>query len=163
MLLRSFAIHFSVDIIYELRSEVQQVYFLITSIIYQSGYISEISLLGVLYLLLPHCSWHPDRQSKPRLWKGLQTGHAIFICVLSVLWVAAFALKIKYQVDFVIGNPFSEFHSVVEPYQKIDTVYAILYFLGSFEVLAWSVLGVVDSKKRKEKGQVSDPTTPQTP
>ncbi|KAL9577477.1 MAG: hypothetical protein Q9212_006337, partial [Teloschistes hypoglaucus] len=150
----NFAIHFATDIIYENETRVQQVFFLINLIIYQSGYIAEIALLGVLYLLLPHCSGHPDREGKPRLWRGLQIGHAIFLAILSILWAAAFALKIKYQVDFVTGD-YLDYDSVVEPFVRLDTSYAILYFFGTLEVVAWAVVGFVNKEKRSEHGQVS--------
>lgn len=102
---RTFAIHFIVDILFGVRAVVQVVFFLIITIIYQSAYLAEISLLGVLYILLPDCSRHPSRQSNPnRMWKGLQTAHAIFIFILVALWLSAMALKIKYQVDSVVGD-----------------------------------------------------------
>ncbi|KAL8863785.1 MAG: hypothetical protein Q9174_007546, partial [Haloplaca sp. 1 TL-2023] len=101
---RSFGIRFSTSMIYELRSSVQQIFFLVITILYQSAYLAEISLLGTLYLLLPHCSGHPTRDSKPRIWKTLQVVHALFIGLLGVIWVSAMALKIKYQVDFVVGD-----------------------------------------------------------
>ncbi|KAI4199365.1 MAG: hypothetical protein LQ350_004654 [Teloschistes chrysophthalmus] len=148
----NFAIHFSTDIIYENETRVQQVFFLIDLILYQSGYISEIALLGVLYLLLPHCSGHPDREGKPRLWRGLQIGHAIFLAILSILWAAAFALKIKYQVDFVTGD-YYDYESVLEPFLKLDTTYSILYFFATLEVAAWAVVGFVNKERRSEHGQ----------
>ncbi|KAL8687561.1 MAG: hypothetical protein Q9218_006305, partial [Villophora microphyllina] len=147
MLFADLAIHFSVDIIYEAESAVQQVFFLIITIIYSSAYISEIALFGVIYLLLPHCSGHPSRETKPRLWKGVQTGHAIFLTILSVLWAAGFALKIKYQVDFVTNGSF-EYSTVISPFQKLDTAYAILYFFCTLEIVVWSILGFIDKGKR---------------
>ncbi|KAL9583491.1 MAG: hypothetical protein Q9203_005062 [Teloschistes exilis] len=154
MLFANFAIHFSVDIIYENETRVQQVFFLIITILYQSAYIVEIALLGVLYLLLPHCSGHPDRDSKPRLWRGLQIGHAIFLVILSILWAAALALKIKYQVDFVTSNYYDyDFHSIVKPFVSLDTSYSILYFFAAIEIVAWAVVGFVNKEKRSEHGK----------
>ncbi|KAI4241359.1 MAG: hypothetical protein LQ352_007466, partial [Teloschistes flavicans] len=150
----NFAIHFSVDIIYEAETLVQQVFFLVTVIIYQSAYISEIALLGVLYLLLPHCSGHPDRESKPRLWKSLQTGHTIFLAILSSIWAAALALKIKYQVDFVTSYYVYDYDSTVKPFVRLDTSYSILYFFATLEVVTWAVVGFVNREKRSEHGQV---------
>ncbi|KAL8930188.1 MAG: hypothetical protein Q9208_000805 [Pyrenodesmia sp. 3 TL-2023] len=139
----------------EVEAVVQRIFFLIITIILQSGAIADISLLGVLYILLPHCSSHPNRQSsRPSVFKSTQTGHAIFIFILSGLWLPAMALKIKYQVDRVIGDGYRSYNTTLSISQKLDGAFSILYFFGALEVMAWSILGFIDTKKRKASGQV---------
>ncbi|KAI4169620.1 MAG: hypothetical protein LQ343_005559 [Gyalolechia ehrenbergii] len=144
---------------YGVEAVVQQIFFLIVVIVSQSEYFAMISLLGVLYLLLPHCSEHLARlRNQPRMWKGLQAAHATFIFILVALWVSAMALRIKLQVDIVIGDPYEfyqeEWDTVVRPFQKLDTAFGILYFFGTLEIFGWSVLGLVDVKKRRENGRL---------
>ncbi|KAL8714968.1 MAG: hypothetical protein Q9225_006467 [Loekoesia sp. 1 TL-2023] len=147
---RTFTIRFIVDILFGVEAVVQVVFFLIITIIYQSVYLAEISLLGVLYILLPDCSTHPGRQSNQnRMWKGLRIAHAIFILILVALWLSAMALKIKYQVDSVIGDPWY-FRRTIRSFHKIDGAYNILYFVVTIEIFGWSVLGLVDANKRRE-------------
>lgn len=139
----------------EVEAVVQIIYFLIVTIILQSGSVADISLLGVLYLLLPHCSSHPNRQSsRPSVFKGVQTGHALFIFILSALWLSTMAFKIKSHVDRVIGDRYTSYDNSITSAQKLDGAYAILYFFGALEVMAWSILGFIDTKKRKASGQV---------
>lgn len=84
------------------------IFFLIVTIIYHSSYLAEISLLVVLYLLLPYCTSHPSRNSnKPRIAKNLKIGHAIFLFILLALWLSILALRIQYQVERVIGDPYT--------------------------------------------------------
>ncbi|KAL8733372.1 MAG: hypothetical protein Q9166_002196 [cf. Caloplaca sp. 2 TL-2023] len=150
----SFAIRFSVGIIYEVAYYVQQIFFLVVTILYQSTYLAEISLLGVLYLLLPYCSRYISQQGgRPRMSKHLQIGHAVFIFILFAIWVSSMGLKINYQVQYVIGDPWI-YRSIVRPYKKLDTAYAILYFFGALEILVWSVLGFLDAKIRSESGKI---------
>ncbi|KAL8796741.1 MAG: hypothetical protein Q9182_007318 [Xanthomendoza sp. 2 TL-2023] len=62
------------------------------------------------------------------------------------------ALKIKYQVDSVIGDPWTYSESF-RPSQRLDSAYAILYFFGTLEILIWSVLGILKAKKANESGR----------
>ncbi|KAL8753403.1 MAG: hypothetical protein Q9184_005431 [Pyrenodesmia sp. 2 TL-2023] len=139
----------------EVEAVVQIIFFLIITIILQSVSIAEISLLGVLYLLLPHCSSHPNRQSsRPSVFKGVQIVHAILIITLSALWLPAMALRIKYQVERVIGDQYTSYDASIPTAQKLDGAYAILYFFGALEIMAWSILGFIDTKKRKASEQL---------
>ncbi|KAL8932902.1 MAG: hypothetical protein Q9211_006066 [Gyalolechia sp. 1 TL-2023] len=84
----------------------------------------------------------------------LRAAHATFIFILVALWLPSMALQIKYQVDAVIGDPY-EFYTeaqdkMLRPYQKLDTTLAIMYFFGTLEISAWSVLAFLDVKKRRE-------------
>lgn len=149
---------------YGVEAVVQQIFFLIIAIIYESENLALISLLVILYLLLPQCSDHFGRlHDKPRLWKGLRAAHAVVIFVLVALWLPAMALHIKYQVDSVIGDPYDfyrhEWSEVVRPFAKLDTALVIIYFFAVLEIVGWSVLGLVDVMKRQEKKQVSTQTT----
>ncbi|KAL8823969.1 MAG: hypothetical protein Q9170_008281 [Blastenia crenularia] len=64
------------------------------------------------------------------------------------------ALRIKYQVDAVIGDPYDFYDSymqdTVRPFQKLDTAYAILYFFGALEIAGWSALGLINAFKSGE-------------
>ncbi|KAL8758793.1 MAG: hypothetical protein Q9199_001204 [Rusavskia elegans] len=149
----SFAIHSTVSIIYEAADRVQVIFFLIVSIIYQSSYLAEISLLVVLYLLLPYCTSHPSRNSnKSRIAKNLKIGHAIFLFILLALWLSILALRIQYQVEDVIGDPYT-FEKLVLVTSRISTAYTILYFFGSLEILTWSLLSLI--KQRTEHGRTT--------
>ena len=154
---RWFGIRFAVDIIYENETPVEQVFFLIITVISQFGYVAEISLFGVFYLLLPHISSHPSRQSRRhQLWSGLQAGHATFILILTALWAATMAYKIKYQVEFVIGERYGIFERDLQPAYRFDTAYAILYFVGALEIAAWAILSLLHAKKQGDPMMVSD-------
>ncbi|KAL9025352.1 MAG: hypothetical protein Q9196_005806 [Gyalolechia fulgens] len=150
-----FAIRFATDIMFGVEAVVQRIFFLIFVILSQSESLAMISLLGVLYLLLPHCSHQLARlRNHPRIWKSLRAAHATFIFILVALWLPSMALQIKYQVDAVIGDPY-EFYTeaqdkMLRPYQKLDTTLAIMYFFGTLEISAWSVLAFLDVKKRRE-------------
>ena len=147
---------FANDIMYGVEAIVQQIYYLIATIIYQSAYISEISLLGVLHHLLPYCSVYPGQQGhQAQVWKGPQAAHAALIVILVALWISAMALKIKFQVQLVLGYSWDYDASDYRPFQKIDTAYAILYFLASLEIVGWSVLGLVNARKSPGNGRVS--------
>ncbi|KAI4234062.1 MAG: hypothetical protein LQ349_004019 [Xanthoria aureola] len=149
-----FAIQFTVSIIYGAADEVQVIFFLIVTIIYESSYLAEISLLLVLYLLLPYCTSHPSRHGdKPRLAKNLKFGHAILLFILLALWLSMLALRIQYQVEQVIGDPYT-FRQLLRTTGRISTAYTILYFFGSLEILAWSLLGLI-----KKRTQHARPTT----
>ncbi|KAL8785358.1 MAG: hypothetical protein Q9213_003423 [Squamulea squamosa] len=151
-LLVSFAIQLIYTIIYETASRVQVIFFLIVTIIYESGPLAEISLLGVIYLMLPHCSAHPSRHGeRPRIAKALKIGHGIFLFILSALWISAMALRIQYQVELVIGDPWTS-RSSRRSRRQLSGSYFILYFLGTLEIFAWSILGLV--KKRTERSRV---------
>lgn len=154
-----FGIRFAVDILYGVEAVVQQIFFLIVAILYESEDLALISLLVVLYLLLPYCSDHFGRlRDQPRIWKGLRAAHALVIFILIALWLPAMALHIKYQVDAVIGDPFDfyqhEWTEVVRPFAKLDTALVIIYFFAVLEIVGWSVLGLVDVMKRQEKKQL---------
>ncbi|KAI4221177.1 MAG: hypothetical protein L6R36_007093, partial [Xanthoria steineri] len=149
----SFAIQFTVSIIYGAADEVQVIFFLIVTIIYESSYLAEISLLLVLYLLLPYCTSHPSRHGdKPRLAKNLKFGHAIFLFILVALWLSMLALRIQYQVEQVIGDPYT-FRQILRTTGRISTAYTILYFFGSLEILAWSLRGLI--KKRTQHARAT--------
>ncbi|KAL8770320.1 MAG: hypothetical protein Q9209_003956 [Squamulea sp. 1 TL-2023] len=149
----SFAIYFIVTIIYEAASEVQVIFFLIVTIISESGPLAEISLLGVIYLMLPHCSSHPNRHGeRPRIAKALKIGHGIFLFILSALWISSMALRIQYQVEYVLSDLWTARLSR-RSREQLSGSYHILYFLGTLEILAWSILGFV--KKRTEHSRVS--------
>ncbi|KAL8648851.1 MAG: hypothetical protein Q9210_004754 [Variospora velana] len=154
-LVRYFAIRFTAAVMYEVGGAVQVVYFLINQIIYESGYIAEITLLVVLYLLLPHCTSHPDPpKNRPSLRKGAKIIHAILILILVALWLAAMGLKIKYQVDRVIGDYSFYGSSSVRSFNKIDAAYAILYFFAALEIVAWSTLSFINAKKQSQSVQL---------
>ncbi|KAI4201606.1 MAG: hypothetical protein LQ346_002143 [Caloplaca aetnensis] len=139
----------------EVEAVVQVIFFLISTIILQAGYIADVALLGVLYLLLPHCSNHPNRQSsRPSVFKGTKAAHAIFIFILSAIWLSAMGLKIQYQVGRVIGDPSGLYYHTLPNIHKLNGTYNILYFFGALEVLVWSILGFIDTKKRKASGQL---------
>ncbi|KAI4286904.1 MAG: hypothetical protein L6R35_003845 [Caloplaca aegaea] len=148
------AMRFTSAIMYEVGGEVQVVYFLINQIIYESGYLAEITLLVVLFLLLPYCTSHPDTpNNRPSLRKGAKIIHTLLIVILVALWLAAMALRIKYQVGRVIGD-YSFYSSFVRSHTKIDTAYAILYFVTAFEIAVWSTLGFINAKKQSQTVQV---------
>ncbi|KAL8960456.1 MAG: hypothetical protein Q9193_002838 [Seirophora villosa] len=151
-----FAIRFSVAVIYEVEAEVYVIFYLIIQIIYQSAFIAEITLLVMLYLLLPHCTSHPDHQSsRPSLRKGAKIAHAILIVILVALWLASMALKIKYQVDTVIGESSSAyFRSTVRSFNRLDLAYAILYFFATLEIAAWTILASINAKKKSQSAQM---------
>lgn len=147
----------------EVEAVVQVIFFLISTIILQAGYIADVALLGVLYLLLPHCSNHPNRQSsRPSVFKGTKAAHAIFIFILSAIWLSAMGLKIQYQVGRVIGDPSGLYYHTLPNIHKLNGTYNILYFFGALEVLVWSILGFIDTKKRKASGQVRAYLKPNT-
>ncbi|KAL9633188.1 MAG: hypothetical protein Q9204_003501, partial [Flavoplaca sp. TL-2023a] len=151
----SFAISFIDYIMSEAMATVQVIYYLIATIIFESSYLAEISLLLVLYILLPYCTLHPNRTGqKPRIAKTLKICHAIFLFILVVLWLAMLALRIQSQVEIVIGDPWVS-RSNSRSVGRILTAYAILYFFGSLEILAWSLLSLI--KKRTEHGRVRNP------
>ncbi|KAL8913478.1 MAG: hypothetical protein Q9172_007277 [Xanthocarpia lactea] len=133
-----FAINIANTIIYEVADEVQVIYFLVRTIILESNNVAEISLLLVIYLLLPHCSSHPSRHGgRPRTAKALRIGHAIFLFILLALWLSMFALRIRRTAD------------------RVATTYAIVYFLGTLEILAWSIMGTMRFlKERTNHGQL---------
>ena len=134
------------------------IYFLIRTIILESSNLAEVSLLLVIYLLLPHCSGHPSRHGdRPRTAKALRIGHAIFLFILLALWLSMFALRIRYQVEFVIGDPWT-WRSLRRTTDRISTTYTIIYFLGTLEILAWSIMGTMRFlKERTDRGKVSNP------
>ncbi|KAL9037950.1 MAG: hypothetical protein Q9180_003427 [Flavoplaca navasiana] len=149
----TFAIAFIDNIMSEAMATVQVIYYLIATIIFESSYLAEISLLLVLYILLPYCTLHPDRTGqKPRIAKTLKICHAIFLFILVVLWLAMLALRIQSQVEIVIGDPWVT-RSNSRSIGRIWTAYAILYFFGSLEILAWSLLSLI--KKRTEHGRTT--------
>ncbi|KAL8657396.1 MAG: hypothetical protein Q9226_001956 [Calogaya cf. arnoldii] len=146
-----FAMAFTNKIIYGAADEIQIIYFLIVTIIYETSFLAEISLLLVLYLLLPYCTPHPSRTGdKPRVAKTLKIGHGILLLMLTALWLAMLAMRIQYQVELVIGDP-SAYRRIFSYTDQLATAYAVLYVFGSLEILAWSILGV--TKKRTEHGQ----------
>ncbi|KAI4130631.1 MAG: hypothetical protein LQ341_006437 [Variospora aurantia] len=148
------AMRFTTAVMYEVGGEVQVVYFLINQIIYESGFLAEITLLVVLFLLLPYCTSHPDtRKNRPSLRKGAKIIHALLIVILVALWLAAMALRIRYQVGRVIGD-YSFYSSFVRSHTKIDTAYAILYFFAALEIAVWSTLGFINAKKQSQTVQV---------
>lgn len=139
----------------EAMATVQVIYYLIATIISESSYLAEISLLLILYILLPYCTLHPNRTGqKPRIAKTLKICHAIFLFILVVLWLAMLALRIQSQVEIVIGDVWVV-RSISRSVARILTAYTILYFFGSLEILAWSLLSLI--KKRTEHGRVSNP------
>ncbi len=139
----------------EVEAVVQVIFFLILTIILQAGYIADIALLGVIYILLPHCSNHPNRQSsRPSVFKGTKAAHAIFLFILSAIWLSAMALKIQNQVGRVVGDPWELRQTTIPNISKLNATYNILYFVGALEVLVWSILGFIDAKKRRASGQV---------
>ncbi|KAI4095197.1 MAG: hypothetical protein LQ348_004648 [Seirophora lacunosa] len=151
-----FAIRFSVAVIYEVEAEVYVLFYLIIQIIYQSAFIAEMTLLVMLYLLLPHCTSHPDHQSsRSSLKKGAKIAHAILIVILVALWLASMALKIKYQVDTVIGDSLSAYYrSTVRSFNRLDLAYAILYFFATLEIAAWTILASINAKKKSQSVQM---------
>ncbi|KAL8842807.1 MAG: hypothetical protein Q9176_002443 [Flavoplaca citrina] len=149
----AFAIAFIDNIMSEAMATVQVIYYLIATIIFESAYLAEISLLLVLYILLPYCTLYPNRTGqKPRIAKMLKICHAIFLFILVVLWLAMLALRIQSQVEIVIGDPWVT-RSNSRSIGRIWTAYAILYFFGSLEILAWSLLSLI--KKRTEHGRTT--------
>ncbi|KAL8849977.1 MAG: hypothetical protein Q9221_005083 [Calogaya cf. arnoldii] len=76
-------------------------------------------------------------------------------------WLTAVALfVIHYQVEFVIGDPYT-YRQLIGYTDRLATTYSVLYVFGSLEIMAWSVLGVI--KKRTEHGQVSRKPRPSQP
>ncbi|KAL8903897.1 MAG: hypothetical protein Q9171_007240 [Xanthocarpia ochracea] len=150
-----FAINIANTIIYEVAEEVQVIYYLVRTIIVEASTLAEISLLLVIYLLLPHCSSHPSRHGdRPRMAKALRIGHAIFLFILLALWLSMFALRIRYQVEFVTGNPWN-WRLFRRTTDRISTTYTIVYFLGTLEILAWSIMSAMRFlKERTDRGQV---------
>ncbi|KAL8967546.1 MAG: hypothetical protein Q9197_005375 [Variospora fuerteventurae] len=153
-LVRYLAMRLTSAIMYEVGGEVQAVYFLINQIIYESGYLADITLLVVLFLLLPYCTSHPDTpKNRPSLRKGAKIFYALLIVILVALWLAAMALRIRYQVFRVIGD-YSFYRSFERSHPKIGTAYAILYFVAAFEIAVWSTLGFINAKKQSQTVQV---------
>ncbi|KAL8945919.1 MAG: hypothetical protein Q9222_007614 [Ikaeria aurantiellina] len=147
-----FAIRFAVMIISEEETVVQQVFFLIITIITQSVYLAEISLLGVLYFLLPYCLSYERYHEKVRMRKVLKIVHLIVLLILSALFVTTMALRIKSQVSYVIGSP-SDWRSEVRHSEQIDAAYTIIYFLASLEIVGWSVMAFLDARKDSQPAQ----------
>ncbi|KAL8996425.1 MAG: hypothetical protein Q9169_004073 [Polycauliona sp. 2 TL-2023] len=145
------AINFTVSIISGAAEQVQIVFFLIMVIIFESSYLAEISLLLVLYILLPYCTPHPSRTGdKPRIAKILKIGHGIFLLLLTALWLPMFAMKIQGQVELVIGDPWT-YRRLRRTTARIMTAYTVLYVFGSLEIAAWSILGLI--KQRTQRGK----------
>ena len=71
-----------------------------------------------------------------------------------MLWISAMALKIKYQVDFVVGDGYGVEEEEVDAFIRLDTVYQIFYFLGALEITVWAILGVVNRKQAGERKKV---------
>ncbi|KAL8802913.1 MAG: hypothetical protein Q9200_006427 [Gallowayella weberi] len=84
--------------------------------------------------------------------KSLNIAHAIFLFILTALWISAMALKIKYQIDRVIGDPWT-YDESLRPSQQLDSAYVILYFLGTLEILVWSILAFLKAKTANESGR----------
>ncbi|KAL8711597.1 MAG: hypothetical protein Q9220_004007 [cf. Caloplaca sp. 1 TL-2023] len=131
-----FGIQFA-DMIIKEETVNRQVFSLIRKILYVFEYLAEISLLGVLYLLLPGCLSQDRYHENFQMRKVLKTIHLSVILILSALFIAAMALKIDDQVTSVI----------------IDTAYAIIYFFASLEIVAGSVVAFLDARKDSQPAQ----------
>ncbi|KAI4162579.1 MAG: hypothetical protein LQ342_003810 [Letrouitia transgressa] len=133
-----------VNCLYEAEASVQQVFLLIRILINQTRYLAEISLLGVLFLLLPYCTKCPRHDSRHKsLALGLKFFHYGLIFILSTLWVAALPFKIKYTVKFVEYYSYRSYKSDLQNWYKIDTAYSIIVVFGSLLVLSWAITGLL--------------------
>ncbi|KAL9613957.1 MAG: hypothetical protein Q9167_001506 [Letrouitia subvulpina] len=145
-----------VQCLFEAEVSVQQVFFLIRLLIYQTQFLAEISLLGVLFMLLPYCTKCPRHDSHNKsLALGLKFFHWGFIFIVSALWAAALAFKIKLRVQLTqdYGYGYSSLISDARNFEKIDTAYSIIYAFGSLWVLIWAISGLLP-KSSESNGKV---------
>ncbi|KAL8670574.1 MAG: hypothetical protein Q9224_007662, partial [Gallowayella concinna] len=84
--------------------------------------------------------------------KRLKIIHAIVLFILTALFIPSMALKIKNQVDRVIGDS-SLFGDSIRSYEQLDSAFAILYFVATIEILVWSILAFLQAKKANESGR----------
>ena len=134
--------------LYEAEAIVEQVFFLVSLLILQTGYLAEISLLGVLFMLLQYCTKFPSRVgARKSLANGFRCLHYGILLVLIAVWAAALGLKIASQVEYA-GYPLGALYrygiGYVEYIRRLNTAYAIIYAFGSAWVLAWAVTGFLN-------------------
>ena len=156
-----FAFLFSASIIYENNTDVANVFFIIQTLIYASGYVAEILLLLTIYTILLQCFAHPNRPEDPKSKhkSTILVLHIILCAILAAVYISYFALRIRDTVGRVEnGRIYAPSYALVT--SKVLVTYRVLYFVASLEVTLATVYLTVNAQKFDLRRTVSpmDPT-----
>lgn len=122
---------------------VQAVYFLIATILANSGFVAEISLLGFMYLLVAFCLQEPGAKAASKTTFKLTS--LLIISILSAIFAAILALQIKIQVDISYDISISDDPLTIV---KLQLAYYALLICASIEVLALTIRIFLRARKR---------------
>ena len=131
-------------ILFDQEATVAIVYLLIASILSGAGWVSEIALLGFIYILIATCLQEPG--AKGAFKNTLKFTSLVIITILFALFAAIYALRIKFEVNQVINI------DAINPddplvWHKVNIAYDAVIVCASLEILALAILIFLRARK----------------
>ena len=117
-------------------------------------------MLAATYYLLKHCFSNGGTTSESKTAKFLHLAHLGLVAILSLLYIAYFALGLRYIID-IYGRAGGRLNASYASYKRaydylrIQVAYQAIYFVATVEILALSIFLFVTKSKRGLSGKVS--------
>ena len=126
---------------------VENVYFIIETILLSSAYIADILLLSAIFGLLHYCFLQPDGpdNAKRGLKGAIYWTHLAFCGILGALYITILGLGINDVVS--TGGSYFSYSDGIPTRAKVQVAFYALYFVAAVEVVA--AIGYLTATARK--------------